>query len=312
MAQPTVSIIVVSYNTRETTLACLRSVYEQTQGIPFELIVVDNASQDGSADAVANLFPQARLIRADANLGFGRANNRAAAKATGKNLLLLNSDTIVLDHAVERLIAFTQRRPEARIWGGLTVFDDRSLNPACCWRRMTLWNQFCRAIGLSTAFPNSAIFNTEGYGGWRRDSERRVDIVSGCFFLIRRSLWMELGGFDSDFFMYGEEADLCLRARQLGARPRFTPDATIVHFGGASARARTDKHVQLLRAKMVLMDRHWRRPSAMIGHLLLKTSVWIRGSLGGKVLERWFRPKRGSRASVWSDVWRRRMEWCVH
>src|SRR5690606_35725860 len=124
---------------------------------------------------------------------------------------------------------------------------------------------FCVATGLSSLFRGSSLFNPEGYGGWKRDTVREVDIVSGCFFLIRRELWERLGGFDPAFFMYGEEADLCLRARKLGARPMVTPEATIVHYGGASERVRADKMVRLLQAKALLIRRHWGPVAARSG-----------------------------------------------
>ena len=101
---------------------------------------------------------------------------------------------------------------------------------------MTLWSLFCRATGLALVFKDSAFFNSEFYGAWQRDSERAVDVVMGCFFLMRRADWEALGGLDPTFVMYGEEADLCRRARARGARPRMTPEATIVHFHGAWSR----------------------------------------------------------------------------
>lgn len=300
---PAVSILIVSYNTREMTLACLRSVFEQTTRTLFELIVVDNLSSDGSADAIEAEFDgRLVLIRSEENLGFARANNLAAERATGEYLLLLNPDTVVLDGAIDRLVEFAGRRPDAGIWGGRTVFADGTLNPASCWRRQTVWNTTCRALGLSGLLRGSSIFNAEAYGGWARDTERGVDIVTGCFLLIRRGDWQRLGGFDPAFFMYGEEADLCLRAHRLGIRPRVTPDATIVHYGGASERVRADKLVRLLSAKRLLIQRHWPRWIAWYGVAMLRLWVITRG-----LLER-ARRIPGDRS--WSEIWRRRAEWC--
>ena len=136
---PVLSIIVVSYNTREMTLACLQSISEQTQ-LPHEVIVIDNRSDDGSADAIAAAFPDHRLIRAERNLGFAAANNLAAREARGDFLLLLNPDTLVLRGALDRLVAFARKRPEARIWGGRTLYADGRLNPGSCWGRITPWS----------------------------------------------------------------------------------------------------------------------------------------------------------------------------
>ncbi|KAB2846675.1 MAG: glycosyltransferase family 2 protein, partial [Hyphomicrobiaceae bacterium] len=231
---PQVSIIVVSYNTKSETLACLASVAKETPALAHELIVVDNNSPDGSAEAIAQACPGARLHALKDNLGFARANNLAALEARGEYLLLLNPDTVVLDRAIERLAAFAENTPGAGIWGGRTLFGNLKLDPTSAWRRMTPWSLFCRASGLSAALPRSRFFNSEEMPDWDRSSEREVDIVTGCFLLIRRELWQRLGGFDPVFFMYGEEADLCLRARQMGARPRITPTSTIIHLGGAS------------------------------------------------------------------------------
>lgn len=297
---PTLSIIVVSYNTREMTLDCLRSVVAET-ATPHELIVVDNASADGSAEAIAAAFPDALLLAETENHGFARANNIAAARARGEFVLLLNPDTLVLDGALDRLAAFARARPGARIWGGRTLFGDRRLNPASAWGRMTLWNILCRGAGLTGLFPKSPLFNGEAYGGWDRGSVREVDIVSGCMFLIRRADWERLGGFDSTFVMYGEEADLCLRAAaELGARPAVTPEATIVHYGGASETVRAEKMVRLLRAKAELIRRHlpaWQQPIARRAFRLWPLTRHLAARL------------RRRPAGDWGEIWARRAEW---
>ncbi|HRO13223.1 glycosyltransferase family 2 protein, partial [Amaricoccus sp.] len=232
---PLVSILVISYNTRAMTLECLKSVVAETT-VPYELIVVDNASPDGSAAALAAAFPDIRLIASAENLGFAKGNNVAAREAKGRYILLLNPDTLVLEHAIDRLVAFAERTPAAGIWGGRTLNGDRTLNPSSVFGALTLWSLFCRASGLALIFKRSAFFNPEEMGDWDRGDEREVDVVQGSFFLIRRDFWEALDGFDASFVMYGEEADLCRRARLRGARPRMTPEATIVHFHGASSR----------------------------------------------------------------------------
>ena len=229
--------------------------------------------------------------------------------AKGDLLLLLNPDTVVLDRAIDRLVAFAKVRPESRIWGGHTVFGDGSLNTSNCWRRMGLWNLFCRAAGLTGLFPESEIFNTEAYGGWQRDTEREVDIVTGCFFLIERRFWETLGGFDPLFFMYGEEADLCLRARPLGARPRITPEARIVHYGGASERIRADKIVRVSRAKVSLLARHM--PTGFCRAAIFLYKLWplsrvlaYRVAMLVRASDRF-----AGEYAVWSEIWQRRREW---
>jgi GT2 family glycosyltransferase len=306
---PELSILVISYNTAELTLACLDSVVAETRATAYEIIVVDNASSDASADAIAAAHPEVRLIRSNENMGFARANNVAAQIAKGDLLLLLNPDTVVFDGAIDRLIAFAKARPEARIWGGHTVFADGSLNPSNCWRRMDLWNLFCRAAGLTGLFPKSKLFNAEAYGGWRRDSEREVDIVTGCFFLIERRFWETLSGFDPLFFMYGEEADLCLRARALGAKPRITPDARIVHYGGASERIRAEQIIRVSRAKVSLLARHM--PVGLRGAGIFLYRLWPLSRMLAYRVAMLVRPgdRFARQHATWSEIWQRRREW---
>ena len=305
---PVVSILVISYNTRAMTLACLASVVAETR-VPYELIVLDNASPDGSAAAIAGAVPQARLIASETNHGFALGNNVAARAARGEYLLLLNPDTLVLDAAVDRLVAFAGRTPAAGIWGGRTLDPHGNLNPMSVFADQTLWSLFCRASGLALAFPRNAFLNPELYGGWDRDSERAVDVVQGAFLLIRRELWQRLGGFDPSFVMYGEEADLCRRARARGAAPRMTPEAVIVHYAGAASRLRSDKAILVLKARITLARRHlpaWQRPLA-VGLIRL----WpLTRSLGGTLLGRLTGRRRGTEAAAhWGAVWRARADW---
>ena len=162
-----VSIIVVSYNTRAMTLAALDSVAAQTKTVTYEVIVVDNASSDGSAAAIAAHPAKPRLIALNENICFARANNLAADEARGAYVLLLNSDTVVLDGAIDKLVAFARNNRRAMIWGGRTVFADGSLNPGSCWGRLSPWNLICRISGLTSIFPRSELFNGESIGCWQ-------------------------------------------------------------------------------------------------------------------------------------------------
>lgn len=306
--RPAVSILIVSHNTRDLTMAAIDAAVRET-ATPCEIIVVDNDSSDGSCKAIAAHPAAPRLIALKENIGFGRANNLAARYANAEMLLLLNPDTVVLDHAIDRLLEFAHQNPGAKIWGGRTLFANGELNPSSCWRRISLWSTFCRTSGLAALFPKSTIFNTEAIGGWARDSVREVDIVSGCFFMIPTSLWSELGGFDHTFYMYGEEADLCLRAHRLGARPAITPAATIIHLGGASERTRAAKMIKLLAAKITLIDRHldaWQRPLA---RQLMR--LWPLTRLIALAMARAIQPsdKLSHGAAQWREVWQRRDEW---
>jgi GT2 family glycosyltransferase len=303
------SIIIVSFNTREMILECLRSIAAQTHHTSYEIIVVDNMSTDGSAEAIGREFPNARVMALTENLGFAGANNLAAASACGRQILLLNPDTIVLDGAVDRLVAFSRERRSSRVWGGRTVFGDGSLNPGSCWRKLTVWNLLCWSLGLAFLAPNSPIFNSMAYGGWDRSTVRHVDIVTGCLLLIDREFWNQLGGFDPAFFMYGEEADLCERARQVGAHPIVTPTATIVHYGGASETSSVDKTVKLFRGHMTFIERHWSPATRVLGRALLLLCPLIRAH-GYRVAARVMgRPDLTAKADSWRAIWKCRDTW---
>lgn len=310
-----VTAVVVSYGTREETLRCLRSFAEELGGLSAELVVVDNASPDGSAEAIAALFEElqetpgleARLIASEENLGFGAACNLGARGARGRLLLMLNPDTVVLRRGVERLVRFAERNPGARMWGGRTLHLDGTLNPASAWARPTPWSSLACALGLAAAFPGLTLTNPEGYGGWRRDSVREVEIVSGCFMLLETRLWEELEGFHPDFWMYGEDADISLRARALGARPLIDPESEIVHVGGASERVREDQMVRLFGGKAQLYAKF---SGPLAGRFELGClTLWalVRAALLTPVS--WVLPSKRSSAATWRRILARRGEW---
>lgn len=305
-ARAQVTIVMVSFNTRELTLKCLASVFANTHDVDVQVRVIDNDSRDGSAEAIAEHFPQVQVTQAGQNLGFGVACNRAAEQLFGDYVLLLNPDTEFLGNSLGELVAFAQARPANGFWGGRMFYPDGSPNPFSCFGRMTLWNQVCRVTGLASVLKGSAVFNTEEYGGWARDSVREVDNVTGGFLLIDRQAWEQLGGFDERFFMYGEEADLQNRARAAGWQPIVTPTARIMHVSGASETVRADKMVRLLKAKSELVRMYWPAWQQPVGRGLLwgwaasrAVAVWLMVQAG--------RQKAGHNA--WPEIYQRRSEW---
>lgn len=304
---PLVSIMLVNWNTRDMTLECLASIYAETLSTDFEVIVVDNASQDGSAEAIAAQFPNVTLMAEPRNHGFAHATNISVARAKGQYVLLLNTDTVVQEGAIDQLVAFAKACPEAKIWGGRTVFADGTLNPTSAWGQITPWSAACMASGLAAMFPNSAWLNPECYGGWYRDSERPVDIVQGAFFLIEREFWERLGGFDPAFFMYGEEADLCHRARALGANPRMTPQAQIIHYGGQSSASQWRKTIYVQGARIGLTERYFAPGWRPFGRSMIYFSVCWRALAYGMTAR--FSSRYAEVAATWYKVWQRRDLW---
>jgi GT2 family glycosyltransferase len=292
-----VSILIVTYRCRDAARACLASLRE-TVSVPHEVIVLDNASGDGTVEMVRSEFPGVRLIASEENLGFALGCNRAAEEARGEYLLLLNPDTEAHERAVENLLAFARAHPEHGLYGGRTLDPDGSVNPGSCWGAPTLWSLFCFATLLTSAFKRTRLFDPESLGGWKRDTVREVDIVTGCLLLAPRTLWRELGGFDTRFFMYGEDADLSLRAAALGYRPAITPDAVVTHEIGVSSAAREDKLMLLFRGKATLLRKHWRGLRLRLGLGLLAAGLGLRSLLS-----------RGPQPSPWTQVWRNRGDW---
>ena len=302
------TVIVVSFNTRELTLACLASVYRETRGLQFEVIVVDNASSDGSAEAIHDEFPVVRLHALDRNLGFGAANNLAASSARGEFIVLLNPDALVTNDAVGEIVRYARGRAAVGIVGGRTLREDGSLNPSSCWGAPSVWSVFCGAFFLSSVFPRSRFFNPIGLGRWKRDTEREVGVVSGCFLLLSRQLWRRLHGFDESFFMYGEDVDLSLRAAQLGPRPRITPSATVVHIGAASEHVKEEKLVRLMRSHRAIIKIHFSPLSRFLALSIHLAGMALR-DLGARAIRLGNASVRYPNGAAWGKVWSRRDEW---
>jgi N-acetylglucosaminyl-diphospho-decaprenol L-rhamnosyltransferase len=248
-------------------------------------------------------FPDTKIIACNTNLGFAAANNLAETHAKGQKLLLLNPDTIVLGRAIDELYEFALANPGCRIWGGRSIHPDGSFDWSCK-RKMTLWNVFCSATGLSFLFNHP-----EEYRRWNHDTVREVDYLSGGFLLIDRDLWKELGGFDASFFMYGEDQDLCLRAHRLGAHPTFTPVATVVHYGAASEHDESEKHIKAMAGDVTIMKRHWSTIGASFGRLLyliLPHPRWLVYGLLGAITRR---SRLRQKAATWWRVWQCRGRW---
>lgn len=267
------------------------------------MIVVDNASDDGTAEMIRAEFPWVRLRALDVNLGFAAGMNLAAEHAEGEYVLLLNPDTVVREGAVANLVRFAREHPEHGLYGGRTFRPSGRVCPGSCWGLPSLWSLFCFATMLNTAFKGNRFLDPESLGGWKRDSVREVGIVTGCLLLASKRFWDELGGFDLRFFMYGEDADLSMRARKLGARPAITPDAVVIHEVGVSSAARPDKLLLLFSGKTTLVRKNWPRPKRDLGLALILTGVAVRAALAA------LRPRASSADSAWRVLWRARDEW---
>ena len=225
----------------------------------MEIIVVDNASSDGSADEVAARYPDVRLIRNTENLGFARANNIAVSVSTGKYLCFVNSDVEVLPHCIGRLVRFCEENPGIGIVGPRVIGADGKLQRSCLGFP-TVWNTFCRALALDELFPSTKAFTGLKLYYWPQNSLRYVDILTGCFWLVRREALTEVGLLDEEFFMYGEDMDWCRRFRAKGWQVVFVPSAEAIHYGGASSsNSPVCFYIEMQRANLQYWKKHHSR-----------------------------------------------------
>lgn len=264
---PDVSIIIVNWNTRELLRDCLASIAAQTVA-PHEVIVVDNASRDGSAAMVQAEFPQVRLIANRDNRGFAAANNQGLEVARGANLLLLNPDTLVLEGAVDRMLDWLARHPDVGA-AGCQVLEGPGVIQRTCFADPTPLNQAIVELGLMRFARRLSRLGRPWYLDWDRRSERDVDVVSGMFLLVPRRVLEEVGPLDPAFFIYAEEADWCRRIRKAGWRCVFTPEAQIIHLDGGSkstAQIKPRMHVQMQKSNLIYARKHHGWP----GFLLVK------------------------------------------
>jgi GT2 family glycosyltransferase len=224
----TVSVVVVSHNTRDVLACCLAEVVPRGH----EVVVVDNGSTDGSPELVREQFPSARLVEAE-NRGYGAGMNAGMAVASGDWFLILNSDAWPVGDGIERLVAFAERDSRVGIAGPRLSNEDGTLQRSV--RGVpTLWRLATEYFFLRKLAPRSRALNSFYAGGFDHSSAREVEVVMGAVMLARRTAIEAVAGFDEDFFMFSEETDLCYRVRQAGWKVVFTPAAEFVHLGGAT------------------------------------------------------------------------------
>lgn len=251
------SIVIVNWNTKKILYDCLNSVYSATKEIKFEIIVIDNASNDGSVEMVKSEFPDVRLITNFENRGFAAANNQGMSIAKGRYILLLNSDTIVSDQAINKVMAFADSHKDVGIAGCRVLNPDKSLQ-LTCFKFPSVLNMLLSCSYLYKIFPHNKFFGRERMTWWLRDDIRQVDVVTGCFMLARHKAIDEIGLMDEKYFMYGEETDWCYRFKKAGWKVMFTPDAQIIHLGGqSSSKVQIEMIIQLRLSILHFMRMHY-------------------------------------------------------
>lgn len=254
-ATPVLSVIVVGWNTREYLAKCLASVQRagEESSPNLEILVVDNASSDGSAEMVKQQFPQVRLMQNRDNLGFARANNQALAQSRGDYILLLNPDTELESGALSELFGFLEQHPDAGAVGARLVNPDRTLQLSC-HPGPGLFREFWRLFHLDKFWP-LAVYPMEK---WDVKQPRVVETLQGACLMIRRRAIEEVGNLDEEYFIYSEEVDLCRRLRARGWKLWWVPEATVVHHGGQSTRqVQAEMFLRLYQGKILYFRKHF-------------------------------------------------------
>ena len=271
-----VSIIIVAWNVRELLHNCLKSVYEQTRGIEFEVMYVDNASKDGSVGMVKKEFPQVKIIQNEKNEGFIKANNQGIEVSKGRYVLLLNSDTIVLDNAIAKTVNFADKHPEAAVVGCKVLNPDGTLRRACFMYPSVL-NMVLSATYLSRIFPKSKFFGRERMTWWDFNDVREVETVSGCFSLVRKKAIRQVGLIDEAYFVYGDDPDWCYRFKKYGWKILFTPEPEIIHYAGQTTKHKPKEFLlQLYGSKLIFIKLHRNNLTVIFARFLTALFFFLR------------------------------------
>lgn len=256
---PDVSVVIVSFNTRDLLRECLQTLDREAGGVSCETIVVDNASRDGSADMVAAEFPAVRLVRSAANLGFAAANNRGFPLATGRYVVLLNSDAFLQPQALPRSVEKMDAAPEVGLAGGRLVGRDGAWQPSARMFPSPL-NDLLTLSGLAGRYPQSRFFGRFDRTWADPAAAAPVDWVPGAYAIIRRPVLEQVGYFDERFFLYYEEVDLCRRIKAAGYTIWYWPDVVVVHLGGESSKTVQRLSMSSSGSQLTL----WRMRSALL------------------------------------------------
>lgn len=239
MKRPDLNIIILNYNTKDFLLDCLQSIEEaDLSGIKTEIIVVDNASTDGSAEAAeeSTKSTKGKLIKNTENLGFAAGNNVGVKKTSGRYVLFLNPDTVLSEKVIKEVFDFMEKHKNVAVASPKLELPTGQLDEASHRGFPTPWNAFCHFSGLRKIFPRNKIF--AGYTvGWLLDKKtsHEIDSVSGAFFFVRRKAAEEVSWWDEDYFWYGDELDFCYRLKEKKWKIFFLPQVKVLHYRGVAS-----------------------------------------------------------------------------
>lgn len=267
----TVSLVIVVWNAKQYVIECLESLREHCRNVWDEVIIVDNASTDGTPALISKMFPEFTLLRNSENLGFAKANNIGIAQSSGEYVCLVNSDVQFTDDCLSPMLRFLAQNPSVGMVGPKMLTADGEVNRSTM-RFPTLWNEFCRAVGLDYIFKKSRLFGGLLMSDFDHNTTTPVEVLNGWFVVVRRSAIERVGLLDPQFFMYAEDLDWCYRFRQAGEKIVFFADASAIHFGGASSsQAPLRFYLELSRANC----QYWRKHHGWLGQMMFLATSGI-------------------------------------
>lgn len=283
------SVIVVSYNTKALLKDCLKSVENQTRGISFEVFVVDNASTDGSVEMVKRLFPKVKVLENRENLGFAAGNNRALHESSGRFLLLLNSDTKLIENSLEKMVSFMEKNKKIGISSCQLINPDGLIQASGGFFpnffRIFTWMFFLDDLPFVSSLikpfhphtPSFYLAKTSFVYLKQKwfEEDHSQDWVTGAFFLMRKEVFKKIGELDEKFFMYAEEMEFCYRAKKAGFEVNYTPRTKIIHLGGGSGGSENAIFGEFMGLKY-FFNKHYPRWQGPLLRLLLKLGALIR------------------------------------
>lgn len=272
------SVVIASFNSWQCLPHCLRSIQSHAGPICYEVVVVDNASSDGSAHNLASLFPNVRCLKNRQNIGFSRACNQGIKASSGEFILLLNPDCYLVSGTLAGAVAYLRAREEIGVLGGKVLNEDGTLQLACRRSIPTLRSAFFRFAGLSRLFPRSRAL--AAYNVTYADENQITDVeaVSGAFLMIRRGLVERIGSLDERFFMFGEDLDICLRAARDGKRVVYWPGVVVKHLKGQSIRSRPYASLyHFYNAMWLFYQKHYYRESTWWENCATFAGIWTVG-----------------------------------
>ena len=295
-----ISVVIVAWNAKHYLELCLESLAKAPPRRSMEVFVVDNASADGSAEMIEAKFPWVKLIKSIENLGFSRGNNVAIRRCQGRYIALVNPDVIVFPGCLDALADFLDQNPKVGNVGPRVLNPDMSMQ-STCRRFPTLWNNFCSATGLATKFKHSRFFAGEHMFYFPHDRTLTVDVIVGCFSMIRRETFDDVGLLDEDLFMYGDDVDWCRRASNAGWQVVFHPGGQAIHDRG---KITAPYPVRFAVAQQRSVLHYWSKHHGFWGVLGIRSIMFFRHALRYSfvVASTVFHPKRRAEGDVRKQV----------